>query len=169
MDKSKLMMFIIIALLVLLLGAVVGTTLFLIGLVGDDSPSDFHAVYTPAPPPNLSRMDMVEVPLGSRFSTNLAVSADGRSGAVAAEVILGVNNTGEQVEVEAFIEALEERLRMAQGIAIDVLGDLTYEQVSTVEGRNAAAEEIMIRLQTAFATNLIILVEFSDWFVSRGR
>jgi len=169
MDKSKLMMFIIIALLVLLLGTVVGVTFYLIGLVGDDSLTDFQRVEAAELPPSLSLMDLREVPLGDRIVTNLAIGERGTSDTVATGVILGVNNTGDQGELEEFVDAITERVRMARGIAINVFGDLTYEQVRSPEGQQAAAEEIMSRLQAAFSTNLIIHVGFYDWNVQRGR
>ncbi|MCL2216340.1 MAG: flagellar basal body-associated FliL family protein [Defluviitaleaceae bacterium] len=168
MDKSKLMMIIIIALLVLLLGTVVGVTFYLINLVGDESP-DFQQAEDRTLPPNLSLMDLVEIPLGERFSTNLAIGEHGTSDTVLASIVLGINNTGEQGEIDDFVDDVNDRIRMARGIVLDVLGERTYEQVRTPEGRNAAAEEIKLRLQAAFSTNLIILVEFPEWFVQRGR
>jgi len=169
MDKSKLMMIIIIALLVLLLGTVVGVTFYLINLVGDDSPENFHVTDAPAPPPHLHFRDLAEVPLGERISTNLAIGDQGTSDLVSVEVVLGVNNTGDQSEIDEFIASVSDRLGMARGIAISVFGELTYDEVRTPEGQLAAAEEMKSRLQTVFATNLIVHVGFSDWFAARGR
>ena len=168
MDKSKLMMIIIISLLVLLLGTVVGVTFYLINLVGDGAPEDFHVVDEQAPPPNIGFMDLVEVPLG-RITTNLAIGERGTSDTVMLEVILGVNNTVDQSEIDEFVEQMNDRIGFARGQVNTVFGGLTYEEVRTPEGQKAAQEEITSRLQAAFQTNLIIDVQFSEWFAQRGR
>jgi flagellar basal body-associated protein FliL len=168
MDKSKLMMIIIIALLVLLLGTVVGVTFYLINLVGDDGNFNPHAIEEVASPVNLTLRDLDEVPLGTRMSVNLAIGERGTSDTAAFEIVLGINGTGDRSEVDALIADINARQGMARGIVIGVFGDLTYDEVRTPEGRSAAAEEAMTRLQTAFASPLIVLVEFSEWFAMRG-
>ena len=168
MDKSKLMMIIIIALLVLLLGTVVGVTFYLINLVGDDSPEDFHYVIEAPPPPNLSLLDLIEVPLGDRITVNLAIGASGTSDLVSAEVVLGIDNTGDEGEAQEFADEVNERMRLARGIVIDVFNGLTYDEIRTPEGRAMAQEEVKLRLQQSFNSNLIIVVEFSDWWLSQG-
>jgi len=169
MDKSKIMMFIIIGLLVVLLGTVVGVTFYLINLVGDDNQEAFNYVAEPPPPPNLNLMNLIEVSLGERITTNLAIGERGTSDSVVAEVVLGINNTGDESEVAEFIEDINNRIRFARGVVIDVFSGLTYEQVRTTEGRNAVQEEVKLSLQDAFGTNLIIVVHFSEWIVMRGR
>ena len=167
MDKSKLMMTIIIVLLVLLLGTVVGVTFYLINLVGDQRPDDSRTVIEHDLPPGLLG-DLIEVSL-ERKLTNLAVGPGGTSDVVALEVVLGINNTVDAEEVEEFLTSLNDRRRFASSIVIDVVGDFTYEEVRTPEGRNAVGEEIKHRLQAAFGTNLIINVNFPEWLVQRGR
>jgi len=167
MDKSKLMMFIIIGLLVLLLGTVVGVTVYLIGLVGDDRPEEFQVEQEAPPPPNLSLRDLDEFNLGD-FLTNLAVDPDGRSAVVITEVVLGINNTGDVTELSEFMDILEASRHLARGHVNDVFGNLTYGEVRTPEGRAAAGEEIRLRLQSAFESNLIIVVGFSDWMLQRN-
>ena len=169
MDKSKLMMIIIIALLVILLGTVVAVTFYLLNIVGEESPDDFQAIAPPVVENQLTLMDLVEVPLGDRISTNLAVSPDGRAGMVSADVVVGVNGTIDAAELETFLGNLNSRIGFARSIVLDVLFSLQFEEVRTVEGRDVAAEIIKNRLQEAFNTNLIITVRFSNWSAQASR
>ena len=164
MDKSKLMMTIIIALLVLLLGTVIGVTVFLINLVGDDTASQFEDPLPPPPPHNLNMMDLHEIVLGDSFITNLA-----GPGFATAQfgVALGIDNTGDVAEFNTFISDFGERINLARGIVNSVFQTLTYEEVRSPEGQTMAQERIKIELQNAFATNLIIVVSFTDWFIVR--
>jgi len=170
MDKSKLMMIIIIALLVILLGTVVAVTFFLFNMMGNEDPTEFHVQPPTVVAGNISMMDLISVPLGdTRISTNLAIGSDGFSGMVMTEVVVGVNGTADEAEVEAFVNAFNSRISLARAIAVEVFGEHTYDQVRTPEGRSALGETIMVRLQENFETNLIVTVRFSDWALSRGR
>jgi len=171
MDKSKLMMVIIIVLLVLLLGTVVGVTFYLINLVGDSGTTiearelDDRDDRVGRP---FSLMDIDEVPM-DQMMVNLAIGPRGTSDFVMVEVVIGVDNRGDASELAAFKTNLNNRLRLASGIVNTVFGELTYEEVRTTEGQSATEEEIMRRLQTAFETNLILQVSFSEFFAQRGR
>jgi flagellar basal body-associated protein FliL len=169
MDKSKLMMIIIIALLVLLLGTVVFVTFYLINLVGNDDPGVHTQIVDREIPAHITMGDLDEVSLGDRMTINLAIGDRGTSDTAAFEIVVGIHNAGDQSAVDGIISSINARQGMARGIVIGVLGDLTYEEVRTPEGRSAAAEEVMTRLQTAFESPLIVKVEFSEWFAMRGR
>ena len=168
MDKSKMMMGIIIALLVLLLGSVVGVTIFLIGLVGDDNGEDWHDPIPP-PPITITLMDLYQFDLGTeRILTNTATDPGGTAaGIVQTDVFLGLNNTEEAEGLDELIVQLSERIGFARNIVISVFQSRTYEQMRTPEGQAATKEEIRLLMQEAFATNLIVSVGFSNWLLTR--
>ena len=169
MDKSRLMMIVIIALLVILIGTVVGTTLFL--LSGNDPDPDIFAE-APDPihhPQRTSLMDMVEVSLGERFQTNLATGADGRVAMVIAEVVVGMDGDADVDELGTFIMSFNARLGMARSVIIQEFGNAHFEDVNTPEGQLELAETMTRALREQFESNLILRVFFSDWTVQRGR
>ena len=169
MDKSRLMMIVIIALLVILIGTVIGTTIFL--LSGPDPDPDIFAE-VPDPVHHLQRtslMDMVEVSLGERFQTNLATGIDGRVAIVIAEVVVGMDGEADLAELESFIMSFNARIGMARSVIIQEFGSAYFEDVNTPEGQLALAETMTRSLQEQFESNLILRVFFSDWTVQRGR
>ena len=169
MDKSKLMLFIIIGLLVALIGTVVGVTIFLFGMLGNENPDEFHVTPPPVLESPLRVMDLEEVPLGEVMTTNLAAGPDGRAGGVRVAVVANVNGTIDADELYTFIAAFNARMGTARGVVIEVFSGLTFDDVRTTEGMNAAQEEIRIRLQETFDTSLIVDVNFSEWTVQNPR
>ena len=169
MDKSRLMMIVIIALLVILIGTVVGTTLFL--LSGEDpDPEIFAEVPDPVHhPQRTSLMDMIEVSLGERFQTNLATGADGRVAIVMAEVVVGMDGEAPLDELESFIMSFNARIGMARSVIIHEFGNAHFDDVNSPEGQMALAESMTRALQEQFESNLILRVFFSDWTIQRGR
>ena len=169
MDKSRLMMIVIIALLVILIGTVVGTTLFLLS-GPDPDPDIFAEVADPVHhPQRTSLMDMIEVPLGERFHTNLATGADGRIALVIAEVVVGVDGEAELSDLESFMMSFNARLGMARSVIIQEFGNAHFDDVNSPEGQLELAETMTRALREQFETNLILRVFFSDWTVQRGR
>ena len=169
MDKSRLMMIVIIALLVILIGTVVGTTLFLLSRT-DADPDIFaqvpDAVHTPQ---RIGLQDLVEVPLGERFHTNLALGPDGRFGMVVAEVVVGMDGQAAPEELEPFINIFNNRIGMARAVVIQEFGNAHFDDINSPEGQMALAESMTRALQEQFETNLILRVFFSDWNAQRGR
>ena len=169
MDKSRLMMIVIIALLVILIGTVIGTTLFLLSGTGTD-PDIFAEAADPAHhPQRRSLMDMIEVSLGERFQTNLATGADGRVAIVIAEVVVGLDGEAEPEELDPFMISFNARIGMARSVIIHEFGNAHFDDVNTPEGQMALAETMTRALQEQFESNLILRVFFSDWTVQRGR
>ena len=167
MDKSRLMLIVIIALLVILIGTVIGTTLFL--LSGDDTDPDIFAGM-PEPvhhPQRTNLMDLIEVPLGERISTNLAVTLDGRPSMVMSNVVLGIDSQAEASELDPFLINLNARIGMARSVIINEFGRAYFDDINSTEGRLALAETMTRSLQEAFETNLIVMVFFSEWNVNR--
>ena len=169
MDKSRLMLIVIIALLVILIGTMIGTTLFL--LSGNDVDPEIF-VEAPDPvihPHRTSLMELVEVSLGDRFSTNLTPGQDGRVAIVMAEVVVGIDSLADPVELESFLTAFNARQGMARAVVINEFGKATYEEINSPEGQMALAETMTRALQDQFETNMILRVFFSNWTVQRAR
>jgi len=169
MDKSKVMLFIIIGLLVALIGTVIGVTIFLTGMVGDTDPEDFHE-HTQLPVvAHMGIMETEVVSLGADILTNLAIDTDGRQGIVRTSIVVGIAHGDDEAEFNAFLAGFNSRTEIARNVAIDVFGGLTFNEVNSPEGRRAAEEEIRIRLQGTFESNLIVNVSTSNWFVQNPR
>lgn len=169
MDKGKMMMFIIIALLILLLGTVVAVSIYLLGNFGSEPDTDWGANLPGAVERRLSWSDLTFRHLGdARITTNLAVGYDGSSDSVVTDVVVGIDTTGPQDELNEFLSIFEERWAPARALVLAALNDHTYEQVRTTEGQRALGEYITVRLQEAFETNLIVQVQFHEWHVVRG-
>lgn len=169
MDKSKVMLFVIIGLLVVLIGTVVGVTIFLIGMVGNGDQEGFTQPTPPLLEVQMGVMELEEIPLGEVMTTNLASGPDGRAGQVRAGVVVNVDGRGDEAEFNNFVLAFNARMGTARAVVIDVFSTTTFDDIRTLEGRGAAAEEIRLRLAETFETNLISQVHFSEWFVQNPR
>ena len=167
MDKSKLMMIIIIALLVLLLGTVAGVGIYLITISNDDA-SHFVEPMRVEVQTDLTPSDMVFVPLGDMVA-NLALGPNGRSDNAVLEVTIGINATVEDDVLEEFYGVVTRGIPVARAEVFNIMVTRTYEELRTLEGRQATEEIIKYRLQEVFASNLIVDVSFSDFLASRGR
>lgn len=166
MDKSKVMMGIIILLLVLLLGTVVAVSFLMINRFtraarAFDGPAvvETATVLTPA--------DMRLVPLDQQRA-NLALGPGGRNDNIVLEVVVGLNATVNESELEEFYTDFNRGISAARSIVFDILVERTFDEVRTLEGRAETAEIIKYELQNAFGSNLIVAVFFDEWNVVRG-
>jgi len=162
MDKSKLMMTIIIALLIILLGTVVAVTLYLINFVGDGD----TVIPEAGPAHVLSVTDLEPISLGDLITTHLAYGADGRVRMIRTGITVGIDTTGNAAEYTTFISDFTHRINFARGLAVTTLNGLTYDQIRTPEGQLMTAEMILNGLQELFETNLIVNVTFYDWLAT---
>lgn len=166
MDKSKLMMVVIIALLLMLLGTVVGVGVFLITRVSED------VNWTEPQPPGVTEVimpaDLITVSLGT-MTANLALGPNNRSDNVLVEVDVGLNAMVDDSEFEKFYAVFNRGIPIARAEVLDVFVSRTYYEVRTSEGRAETAEIIKLRLQDAFGSNLIVSVSFSEFNAHRGR
>jgi flagellar basal body-associated protein FliL len=168
MDKSKMMMIIIIALLVLLLGTVVGVGVYLISMNDGGGVETFQNHESPGTHGVIRPTDIVLVPV-ERITTVLAQGPGGRSDSVVADAHIGLNGTIPTAELDEFEAIVNRQLAMARNEIIRVFGSLTYDEVRTPEGKDAAAEIMKNRLQEMFDSNIIVNVSFSHWHPVRGR
>jgi flagellar basal body-associated protein FliL len=168
MDKSKMMMVIIIALLVLLLGTVVGVGAYLMSMT---SPEGGWNEPVEAPPAGVIAIaDMRIVSLGDNMIANLYQISGSRQDTVSVDIIVGLDERTHisSDELEAFYDTFNRRIAVARSVANEIFVTKTFDELSTLEGRREAAEDIKNQLQEVFQSNLIVHVSFPNMVVIRG-
>jgi flagellar basal body-associated protein FliL len=166
MEKSKLMMIVIIALLVLLLATVVGVSFYIMGLVNSQEALDPNA------PPQAARALSLEeqqvVSLGEPIVTNLARDPNAgprdRGRMIRISVLFSYDITDSKLAAELAAK-IDANLHIARSIALACIISSTYEDLSDAEGMANLADKIKIRLQEEFETSLIVSVYFDDWLL----
>jgi flagellar basal body-associated protein FliL len=162
MEKSKLMMIIIIALLVLLLGTVVGVSLYALKLFNENSdPEARAAANQPQVVKNLTREQITSVSLGDPITTNLQKGDDGKSHFAILSVEVGYDNTVKN-ESDAFGLVLAENIKYARSVALSCIYGRKYEELQDMDGLNELAAEILQKLQEGFNSQMIVEVTISD-------
>ncbi|MCL2188145.1 MAG: hypothetical protein FWC16_10245 [Defluviitaleaceae bacterium] len=162
MDKSKPMMIIIIALLVLLLGTVVAVTIFLITSFGNDGTiNEQGPMVTPSPilaPGDIYWRELEEI------RTNL-LDGPNRPAHIIVSLMVGTNNSSGVPRAEAQALELAFNFQRARTIANEVLFATTYTEAKSPEGRAAIEERILTRLQLEYG-HLIVAVSSNEWIVN---
>jgi len=153
--------------LVLLLGTVIGVGVYLISLSNDDA-AHFNEPQRVEVTHDLTPSDMVFISLGE-MTANLALGPNNRSDNAWLEVSVGLNATIEEAELEEFYGVVTRGIPVARAEVFNVFVTRTYEELRTLEGRQATEEIIKYRLQEVFASNLIVDVSFSNFNAVRGR
>jgi len=161
MDKGKVMMTVIIVLLVLLLGAVVGVSIFLIRSF-DNAPDSPHASIESGAVSGLpSTSDIELVSLGGNFTLNLATSPNGHTGSARISVEVGLDSR--HAEWTSIRDQIGRQEAIARNVVIEVFRSLTIEELRSQEGMNMAGEIVTNRLQDMFESHLIVSVVFGEW------
>jgi flagellar basal body-associated protein FliL len=161
MDKSKPMMIIIIALLVLLLGTVVAVTLFLITSFGGDNTVEDVPRTTPTPillPSDIEWRELDEI------RTNL-LDGPNRNVYIIASFRVGINNSSTASRQDLADLNVAFNYQTARTIANEVLFSTTYTEAKSPEGRAAIEERILARWQLEFGP-LIVGIGAREWVVS---
>ena len=158
MDKSKPLMIVIIALLVLVLGAISAASFFLIRSLGKNNAP---VVSAEAPVTKLTIDQIEKVPLKTPISTNLSAGHDGVEHYVKINLAIGVNNTDKN-ESPKMLSSLESNEMVVRDIVLGVLRSQTYEDLTVPEGQDLLKDNIKTQLQEEFNSNLIVQVYISD-------
>ena len=167
MDKSKMMMAIIIALLVLLLGTVVGVGLYLVSVSAGDT-ALLAQQQDPVVRGSLMPEELHTVSLG-RMTANLAPNpSGGRGDNLVVEVEVALNATVDASEFDEFYGVFNRSIPIARAEVLNVFVTRTFDEITTLEGREETAEIIKNRLQEAFGSNLIVAVMFPEWLAVKG-
>ncbi len=156
MDKNKIMMIIIIALLVVLLGSIVGVFFLVRGYV-NDNPNPEQEIANEIADVNYTQLQIVSIPT---ISTNLATSSDGVPRT--AKVELAYSIITDQEESAALATLLADKEAVVRSTALGVIRGKTYEEIMRSDSQQMLEEEILVKLQEVFETNLIYSVIVYD-------
>ncbi len=153
MDKNKIMMIIIIALLVVLLGSIVGVFFMFKGYVNANAQQGNNEPMVEFADVKYSEQTLISIP---SISTNLATSADGIPHTAKVDLAYSVVNN--QEESAELITLLNEKQLVVQSIALETIRSKTYEEMMRTDSQQMLEEEILKKLQDTFETNLIYSV-----------
>jgi len=151
-------MIIIIALLVVLLGAVSFVSYYFLRISGPNSSGDS---YQGSPATQLTMDQIEKVSLSGPISTNLLKGNDGAERYVKINLSIGVNNTDKK-ESPKMLNTLESNEMVIRDIVLGIMRNQTYEDITLPDGQDLLKENIKTQLQEEFKSNLIVQVYISD-------
>ncbi len=162
LEKNKILMVVIIALLVILLAAIAflgfSVSKFLSGPKDDNTEvTDTTEISVP--------VDKIQtVNLSRPIATNLLKGADGASHNISVNPVIGVNITNKK-EGEKIVTLLTEKESIVRDICGDIVRSKTYEELSRPDGKDLLCQEILERLQEEFSSDLIYQVYADDFIL----
>lgn len=163
MGKNKIGMILIIVLLVsLLILFAVGFT-FLYKAMNKANEGGGNNIIVQQ---ELSMEDIKNFSIGDPIVTNLLKGQDKKDHVVKIDVSLGINTSKDtSKEAEELIATLEEQKPVIKDIIIGVCRSKTYEELNVTDARVVFKDEILLKLQETFATNLIVDVYIGEIFL----
>ena len=165
MEKSSLMMIVIIFLLVALLGTIVGVTFYAFNMVQNMEAQaagfGFERQVRVLHPDDISY-----IMIGEPITTNLAAEGGAIGNHMArVQLAVGYDNTQGRESNEA-AQLIQENMTVIRMMAIDALGNRTFQELSTQGSRNELAYELLYSLQNDFRSNMIVSVGFYEWMIN---
>ncbi len=151
MEKNKIMMIVIIALLVVLLGSIVGVFFMFSKYVKNTSQLTEQEQMTDLPPVSYADLEFISLP--NPISTNLATGPDGVPHTAKLEMAYGVVSTEEGSQ--EMMALLTEKEKVVQSIVLETVREKTYEEMMRTDAQQMLEDEILKKMQDAFETNLI--------------
>ena len=166
MERSSLMMVVIIVLLVALLGTVVGVTFYAFSMVQNMEAQaaaagiGFERQVRPLGPDEITY-----IMIGEPIATNLATEGGTVSNHIArVQLVVGYDNTQQAESAEA-AQLINEHMTAIRIMAIESIGSRTFQELTASGGRAALADELLYSLQNDFRTNMIVSVGFYEWML----
>lgn len=157
MEKNKKFMFVIIFLLVVLLATVVGVAFMAYNMIM--SPQEPLVVTMPEPQgPDI--FDSRLINLTSPMTINLLPSPDGTPHAININISVAVDTT-DPADAE-LIERIAASEAIIRDAVIFVVSNKRIDQVAGSANQDILREEILMRLQAEFRTNIIHNVRIWD-------
>ena len=110
--------------------------------------------------------DITNFPIGEPIVTNLLKGPDKKSHLIRISVSLGIN-TSKDVSKEAnkFIPTLDLQKSVIKDTIVGICLSKTYEELDATDGRSVLKDEILLKLQEIFATDLIVDVYIDEYFI----
>lgn len=163
MERSNLMMVIIIFLLVALLGTIVGVLIYAFSMFQNMDGDGFglnwdREMVRELRPEEINRMVL------EHTTTNVPNENGTITHAARIQVVIGYDNT-QRRESDDIRERLEQQRVLLQSTALSIISRTTQETLNAPNGRDLLADAILEALRDAFNTHLIAEVTFLDWFV----
>ena len=165
MEKNKFMMIIIIALLVLMMGTIVGVSLYILNLVNNQTQEADGTSRDPQAVKKLKVEEKTEISLGDPLSTNLQKGADGKDRFVKFSVSVYYDNT-QKKESDDLYNILFLNVNKMRSIALNAAFNKTADELNHPDGFVLLANEIKDSLQSTFETNLIVEVDITEHLVN---
>ena len=163
LEKSKIMMIVIIALLVVMLATIIVGGIFTFRLLrtgGEDVPERIQPINVTVSP---SELDLIN--LSSAIVTNLAMGTDGTERFISMGISIGVINTDKK-ESPVIKDLIISREPLVKDICLAIVGRKTAQELRRPDGKEILADEILAALQQEFGSNLIYSISYSDWRIS---
>lgn len=160
MEKNKIMMIVIISLLLVLIGTIVGLSVYAMRFLNKEAeeiPENTESV-------TVEQSEIQLITLPDPISTNLAKGNDTKEHVIRLKVSVAVNMS-EKKESPVLLQLLTDRTIVIQDVIIGVLRNKTYEELSATNTQEILREEILTKLQQEFNTNLISTVYISELFL----
>jgi len=164
MEKSSLMMIVIIVLLVALLGTVVGVTFYAFNMVSSMETATQTAGGFDRSQRTLHPDEIGRIVIGDVIITNLATNAGGFAGHARVQVVVGYDQTQERDSANVS-ELIHEQMDYIRMIALASINNRTREELAARDGMETLAAELLETLQNDFRTNMIVSVGFSEWII----
>lgn len=156
MDKNKVMLIAIIALLVILIGIIIAAVIMLPGMIRDkDKPAETE-IETTVEHSNISLIT-IEDPI----KTNLKTGLDDEPHVIQAKFSVGVDMSDKEKSQKLY-DMLTEKTVVIQDVILNSVRNKTFEDLQKADAQEILREEILTRLQEEFSSNLIIRVYISD-------
>ena len=162
MKKNKLGMILIIVLLVILLILFgVGFTFLYKALMKTNNVNQNTVVVEQ----ELPIEDITNFPIAEPIATNLLEGPDKKEHLLRISVNLGINTSKKEAKnAKKLMPLLEERIPIIRDTIVGVCNNKTYEELSK-NGRDILKDEILLKLQEVFSTELIVDVYINDYLI----
>ena len=164
MEKSSLMMIIIIALLVALLATVVGVTLFAFNAF-QNMETAAHADHSWVREERILHPEQItRIPIGDSIITNLASDGGNFGGVARVQVLVGYDNT-QGSDSNAIASRINDQMTLIRTITLAALQERSYQELTARGAMDDLGADILYRLQNDFMTNMIVEVSFYEWMI----
>jgi flagellar basal body-associated protein FliL len=161
LDKNKIMMIAIIALLVTLLLGVGAVAVLVLRMPNSQTEQSLQM----APGATEVNPEFIKVvPISQNISTNLLTDVDGSRHDIRFGISLGIDITNPSSS-EELIALLIRQEAIVRDIALGVVRNKTFNELNRPDGRPNLANEILVQLQETFRTNLIVEVYITEFFL----
>ncbi|WP_250278427.1 flagellar basal body-associated FliL family protein [[Clostridium] colinum] len=163
MGKNKVGMILIIVLLVILLVLFAVGFGFLYKAMNKANQGDEANVVVQQ---ELKIEDITNFPIGDPIVTNLLEGPDKKTHVIKINVSLGINTSKDTAkDAEKLIPTLEAQKPVIKDTVIGICRSKTYEELNMTDARVVLKNEILLKLQEIFSTDLIVDVYVDEIFL----